>query len=221
VAEGQKDDMRHFDYFRHAFREHMMERAYCMSGPGGRFGMRSRGGFMGRAGFDGEGFRSGRKLGGGDLQLLLLALLAEKPAHGYELIKTLEERSGGFYSPSPGMIYPALTYLDEIGHASVEAEGTKKLYRVTEEGKAHLDKNRGTVEAIFGQLERIRARMGDYRRATGGDNPDDDFGTDDFKQARRALRQALRDRRQASPDELRRIADILNRAAAEIAGKAD
>jgi hypothetical protein len=67
-----------------------------------------------------HGFRSGRKLGGDDLQLLILALLAEKPAHGYEIIKALSERSGGFYSPSPGMVYPALTYLEEIDYASVE-----------------------------------------------------------------------------------------------------
>ena len=75
-------------------------------GPGGRGGP--------------GGFGPGRKLGSADLQLLLLALLAEKPSHGYELIKALEERSSGYYSPSPGMVYPALTYLEELGHASVE-----------------------------------------------------------------------------------------------------
>ena len=64
----------------------------------------------------GDGMPGGRKLGSADLQLLLLALLAERPAHGYELIRTLEQRSGGFYAPSPGMVYPALTFLDEIGH---------------------------------------------------------------------------------------------------------
>src|SRR5580698_5224904 len=75
------------------------------------------GGGFGRGG----GFRTGRKFASADLHLLILALLEDKPRHGYELIKALEERSGGFYSPSPGMIYPALTYLEEIGHATVEA----------------------------------------------------------------------------------------------------
>ncbi|HSY88655.1 MAG TPA: PadR family transcriptional regulator, partial [Verrucomicrobiae bacterium] len=97
------------------------------------------GGFAGGPGFDDEGFRRGRKLGSGDLQLLLLHLLAEKPSHGYELIKGLEERSSGYYVPSPGMIYPALTYLEELGYARVEAEGAKKLYHPTEEGRRHLE----------------------------------------------------------------------------------
>ena len=89
-------------------------------------GHRGFAGFGGRHGFPGDASRSGmdglqrgRKLGAGDLQLLLLALLAERPSHGYELIQLLDERSKGYYSPSPGMVYPALTYLEEIGHASV------------------------------------------------------------------------------------------------------
>ena len=94
-------------------------------GTGRGFG-RFMGGFKGGMGANGPGFRTGRKLGGDELQLLLLALLEEKPSHGYELIKLLGERSGGFYSPSPGMVYPALTYLEEIGYASVAAEGAKK-----------------------------------------------------------------------------------------------
>src|SRR5215471_16257227 len=81
----------------------------------------------------GRGFRTGRKLAAPDLQLIILALLAEKARHGYELIKAMEERSGGFYAPSPGMIYPALTYLEEIGYATVAAEGAKKLYYITDD----------------------------------------------------------------------------------------
>ena len=100
---------------------------------GGRHG---RGGF-GRFGFGGEfgmgpeSFR-GRKMGSVDLRLVLLTLLAERPSHGYELIKSLEERSGGFYSPSPGMVYPALTWLEEVGYAGVTTEGAKKRYAITE-----------------------------------------------------------------------------------------
>ncbi len=103
------------------------------------------GGFL--AGMDahgrggGDDFRTGRKLGSGDLQLLLLLLLQENPRHGYELIKAMESRTSGYYTPSPGVIYPALTYLEEIGFASVEAEGNKKLYRITESGTAFLKEN--------------------------------------------------------------------------------
>ena len=97
-----------------------------------RFGHRHRGfqgfGFGPGQLFNDEagrgGVGAGRKLNAGDLQLLILALLAEKPSHGYEVIRSLDERSNGYYSPSPGMVYPALTYLEEIGHASVETLGT-------------------------------------------------------------------------------------------------
>src|SRR5271156_4201549 len=85
----------------------------------GHSGRGSHGGF-GRGGGD---FRTGRKFTAPDLQLIILAMLADKPSHGYELIKALEERSGGFYTPSPGVIYPALTYLEEIGYATFESEG--------------------------------------------------------------------------------------------------
>ena len=102
-------------------------------------GRHHRGGGFGRFGFGGglgmgpESFR-GRKMGSVDLRLVLLTLLAERPSHGYELIKALEDRSGGFYSPSPGMVYPALTWLEEVGYASVTADGAKKLYHITAEG---------------------------------------------------------------------------------------
>jgi len=82
----------------------------------------------------------GRKLASGDLQLLVLALLADKPRHGYEIIKALEERSKGFYTPSPGMVYPALTYLEEIGYATVAADGARKLYHITASGRRSLMK---------------------------------------------------------------------------------
>src|SRR5215468_9833836 len=73
-----------------------------------------------------DGFERGRKLGSDDLQLLILALLSECARHGYELIKEIEQRSGGWYVPSPGMVYPALSYLEDAGYASVETSGAKK-----------------------------------------------------------------------------------------------
>jgi DNA-binding PadR family transcriptional regulator len=168
--------------------------------------------------FGDAGFRTGRKLASDDLQLLLLMLIAEKPSHGYDLIKVLEERSGGYYVPSPGMVYPALTYLEEAGYATVEPEGTKKLYRISEEGNRHLDENRAAADALASQLERIGRRMGDVRRAFAGD-ADEEGDTNELRAARRELRQVLRERKRGSPEESRRIADILRRATAEILGK--
>src|SRR5271168_1896492 len=106
------------------------------------FGRRRR--FLGRfgAGFTGgPGMRGSKMLASGDLQLVILALLSEKPRHGYELIKPGHEHSSGIYTPSPGMVYPALTYLEDTGFAASEAEGTKKLYHITEAGAEHLKAN--------------------------------------------------------------------------------
>jgi len=89
-------------------------------------------------GLGGCGLFGVRKLGSGDLQLIVLALLAERPRHGYEIIKTLEMISKGYYTPSPGVVYPALSYLETVGYASVKSEGTKKLYRITGVGLARL-----------------------------------------------------------------------------------
>jgi DNA-binding PadR family transcriptional regulator len=181
------------------------------------------GGFAGGPGFDDEGFRRGRKLGSRDLQLLLLHLLAEKPSHGYELIKGLEERSSGYYVPSPGMIYPALTYLEELGYARVEAEGAKKLYHPTEEGRRHLEQNREAVDSILVQLERIGRKMAQMRQAMAEGEAEEEESAEgggrEIWHARHELKQALREARGGSPEEVRRIAEILRRAAAEIAGK--
>jgi DNA-binding PadR family transcriptional regulator len=176
------------------------------------------GGFMGGMGMGGRAFRAGRRLASGDLQLVLLALLAARPSHGYELIKALEERSGGFYSPSPGMIYPALTWLEEVGYASVAAEGAKKLYRLTDTGRAYLSDNQEAANAMLDQLEYIGRRMGRVREIFGGFDEDDDSA--ELGAARRELRQVLRDKRDASAEEKSRIAAILSAAAAQIRGKA-
>src|ERR1700733_4956252 len=119
------------------------------------FGRGDRGFFGGAAGGD---FPGARRLGSTDLQLLILALLAERPYHGYELIKTIEERSDGFYSPSPGVIYPALTFFEEIGHAHSAQEGTRKLYHITAAGRSHLATHHTTAEAILDAFSRIGGR---------------------------------------------------------------
>jgi DNA-binding PadR family transcriptional regulator len=192
-----------------------------MRGHGRHRGFGEFGGFG--DGDSGRGLGRGRKLAAGDLQLVILALLAEKPRHGYELIKELDERSGGFYSPSPGMIYPALTYLDEIGHATVEADGTKKLYSITDTGKAHLDANRPLAESMLAQLGRIASKMDRVRRVFAGDaageaESDEDARRmgEDLLQVRRNLRAIVHEASRAPADEQRRIAAILQRAIDEI-----
>ncbi|MBX4955391.1 PadR family transcriptional regulator [Rhizobium lentis] len=176
-----------------------------------------------KGGMFGEAFRMGRKFAAGDLQLVILALLAEQPRHGYELIKLLEERSGGFYVPSPGVIYPALTYLEETGLAEVENEGTKKLYRITEAGRQRVEENRDMILHTLAKLERIGEKMAYVKRVFetdrhGVDSDDGDFMQDggDIRAARMLLRSALQMRYPWSKSEAARIAGILERAATEI-----
>jgi len=177
----------------------------------GRHGRHRSGGLWGGR------FGRGRKLSSADLQLVLLALLEEKPSHGYELIRALEEKSGGFYSPSPGVIYPALTYLDEIGEAEAEADGKRKLYRITPEGSARLAGNREAAEALIDALGRIGRRMDRVRAAFEGAEDAEQEMEEHFR-AFRSLKRALRGKRGSPPEELERIAAILYRAAKDIAG---
>src|SRR5262249_4956101 len=97
-----------------------------------------------------------------------LALIAEQPRHGYEIIKVLEDKTAGWYSPSPGIVYPTLTYLEEAGYVTAQAEGAKKLYTITDEGRAHLDENRDFVDAGLERLAFIRERRPRPRRRLGG-----------------------------------------------------
>ena len=103
----------------------------------------------------------GRVFDQGDLRFVILQLIAEKPRHGYEIIKEIEDKLAGSYSPSPGVIYPTLTLLEELGYASVGAgEGGKKLYTVTPEGEAALAANKATVDAIFARMAQVNAAYG-------------------------------------------------------------
>lgn len=185
------------------------------SHPFGRFAR----GLPGLMGMGGGAFRAGRRLGSGDLQLLLLALLAEKPSHGYELIKALEERSNGFYVPSPGMVYPALAWLEEMDYAAVTTEGTRKLYTITEAGRDFLKENGDAAKAMLGQLAQFGRGMSRIREAFEGLEEEDEADPHEIHAARRNLRNALRETRHASGDDRRRIAAILNAAATQIRGK--
>ncbi|MEM5385703.1 PadR family transcriptional regulator [Paraburkholderia phymatum] len=194
---------------------------------GGGFGGGFGGGpFGGGGGFggDGDGFPRGRKFTSDDLQLLLLALIDEQPRHGYELIKALEARSNGFYAPSPGMVYPALTYLEELGYVTVQIEGNRKRYSLADAGREYLAANRERAELMLAKLAHIARKMDSVRRAFAGEPGeagDDAPGgwLPELTAARRALKNALLLRDNASPDEQRRIAAILARATAEIESK--
>jgi DNA-binding PadR family transcriptional regulator len=116
-------------------------------------------GFGGRwEGFEhgfGPGFGPARErfFDSGHLRLVILQLIAEKPSYGYEIIKAIEERLSGGYAPSPGVVYPTLTLLEEEGLATSSTEGNKKLYTVSEQGKEYLKANNATVKVIFGRME--------------------------------------------------------------------
>lgn len=112
-------------------------------GRGDHFGGRGRG-----------GPRIGRLLEHGDLRFVILALLKDKPSHGYELIRALEERTGGSYRPSPGVIYPTLSLLEDEGFARpTGAEGGRKAFEITEAGLEALERNKPAVDAVFARLD--------------------------------------------------------------------
>src|SRR3546814_440181 len=112
----------------------------------------------GRPGHRGGRHGGGRPFDYGELRFLLLAMIAEAPRHGYELIKAIEERFGGSYSPSPGVIYPTLAWLDDMGYAAIDTEeGNRKRYTITPEGEAFLAANRQAVDAL---LERVGSGAG-------------------------------------------------------------
>ena len=131
--------------------------------PHARFGPREFGfggrGFGGRGHGHGPG-RRGRFFDQGDLRFVILQLISEKPAHGYEIIKEIEQRLGGAYAPSPGVVYPTLTLLEELGYVTAEADGAKKLYTITEAGRQALRDNQPSIDAIFERIRDISARFG-------------------------------------------------------------
>jgi DNA-binding PadR family transcriptional regulator len=181
-------------------------------------------GFMGGKG--GGAFRVGRMVADGDLRLIVLALLERQPRHGYDIIKAIEELTGGFYSPSPGVIYPTLTYLEEMGHAASTAESNKKVYSITEAGKRFLDENREGVESLLNGLEALKAKVGQFRdwwdrdlSQRGKEDRDIPGVAAELNDARRALKAAIAAGIGSDDREQRRIAEILKRAASEISGK--
>ena len=119
-------------------------------GPGPRFFMRRRGPFGFGPGPFGPGGEGPRAFGRGDLKYALLELVQERPMHGYEMMKALEEKSGGFYSPSPGSIYPTLQMLEDGGYVTSKETDGKKVYSITDAGKALLAERQQGHEEPFG-----------------------------------------------------------------------
>ncbi len=154
--------------FGHEAMRHGMHRG----GRGGHgFGGR---GFGGRFRDDDEGrSRRRRMFDSGELRLVLLKLIADEPRHGYDLIRQIEELTGGAYAPSPGVIYPTLTLLDDMGLiAATESDGAKKLFAITDAGRAELDANKDGIERLIARLtevgeERQRTDSASVRRAMG------------------------------------------------------
>jgi DNA-binding PadR family transcriptional regulator len=172
-------------------------------------------GFGGRHGMGGgDMIRAGRMLATGDLRLIALALIAEQPRHGYEIIKVLEDKTAGWYSPSPGIVYPTLTYLEEAGYVTAQAEGAKRLYTITAEGRAHLDENRDFVTAVLDRLAAVGRKITRMRRRFGEDEPDTLPPL--VRAALDNLREAAGKRLEGDADAEAKIVDILARAAADV-----
>lgn len=151
----------------------------------------------------GRGRRSGRVFDHGELRLVVLSLISERPRHGYELIKAIEDRLAGTYSPSPGVIYPTLTLLEELGHATVTEADGKKLYAVTAAGTAWLAANQAAVDAALARMAEVNAAH------DGGPAPEIIRASENLRLALR-LRQA---RGPLAPEQVRTIAAALDQAA--------
>jgi DNA-binding PadR family transcriptional regulator len=181
---------------RHGWRERHL--AHPREGRFGHFGHEER---------HGHRRHGGRLFDQGDLRWVILSLIAEKPSHGYELIKAIEEKVGGAYSPSPGVVYPTLTLLEDLGHiAPLSAEGARKAFAITPEGEAALAEHEPAVKSIFERVASFAERAGRG-------------GSPQIVRAMENLRLALRlklERTRPTEDEITRIAAALDAAAQAI-----
>jgi DNA-binding PadR family transcriptional regulator len=128
---------------------------------GGGFGPGFEEGFGGR-GFGGGG-RGGRRrmFDANELKLVLLKLIGDQPRHGYDLIKAIEELSGGAYAPSPGVVYPTLTLLGDMGQVAEQAsDGAKRLFAITDAGRETLETETKIVEALIARLTVLAEQSG-------------------------------------------------------------
>ena len=165
--------------------------------------------FFGARGFGFGWGRRGRRqwFDAGDMKYVILKLLRDKPRHGYEIMKELEEQLHGCYSPSPGTVYPTLQWLEDEGLVIAREAGGKKVYELTDQGRTFLDEHRDVVDDIFERVQEAVERtvggaMADVNRALGN-----------------LVRHVYRAGWRAADDAARKqVADILQRAAAEVEG---
>lgn len=168
-----------------------------------------RGPGMGEGRMRGE--RHGRRGGGGRmfehgaLRWVLLSMIADKPSHGYELIKAIESRMGGTYAPSPGVIYPSLALLEDMGAVSVAAEGGKKRYAVTDEGRRLLTENAEALAHIEMKMKALRGRPDRPARIAQA-----------IEAFRTATHQRLTQEPPLSEAEVEAIADLIEAAAEKV-----
>lgn len=172
------------------------------------FDPESLGAFFGGGGrHKGGPFGRRRMFDQGDLKYVILQMLAEKPRHGYDIIKELEERFGGWYTPSPGTVYPTLTMLEDLGFArTTPEESGKKIYEITGLGLAHLKEHQPTVDEIFAKVA--------------------DFGGAFLSEGMMSIHRAMRDVARATyataakgpgdKERMMRIRDLLRKVADEI-----
>ena len=166
-----------------------------------------------------DDMRAGRMLAQGDLRLLALALIAEAPRHGYEIIKLVEEKTADWYSPSPGIVYPTLTYLEEAGYVTASTEGAKKLYTITDEGRAYLEANRDLVDVVLDRLAALGERVNRWRRRERGDREGRRNLPPLVEAAFDHLRETVSKRLENDAEDEARLVEILARAATELQGR--
>lgn len=178
-------------------------RQRCMRGPRGGMGWGGERAWGRHGGRHGGG--RGRMFDQGDLRLVAMWLLGDKPRHGYELIKEIEAHTGGLYAPSPGVIYPLLTMLEEMGLATVETHDGKKLYELTQAGQEELAGNREAAERLLARLASVK------ERARGERAPQIVRAIENLKLALR-----LRAEREISEEQAQAIAAAIDAAAQAI-----
>ncbi len=179
-------------------------------GPEGRGGGsgRGHGGPFGRHRGGPFGGRGNRMFDSGALRLVVLGLIAEEPRHGYDIIKALEARFQGTYSPSPGAIYPMLQMLEEADLVVSEQQGKKNLYSITAEGQAYLVDNQTDLDRINAQLDQV---SGEIRGVALGE---------EFRALRKSLFKQARNG-EFSPEQAQKVIEILKQARADIEGLQD
>ena len=113
----------------------------------------------GWSGGRGRGRRARRMFESGELRLVLLKLIVDEPRHGYDLIRAIEEMTGGEYAPSPGVVYPTLTLLQDMGLiGEAPGEGPRKSFQATDEGRAYLEERSEEADGLFERLEDLKPR---------------------------------------------------------------